>query len=273
MEPSSRQIRTELKAFKKSTEVNHESPETLACWDRAVASGPGCLYQPSDAATAKQESKPSADAELKLVSDMIEVAGNDITRYRKAGGKLSDSDNPARKWADVLWQYHEVHPGTPASIKAATMALRGFGQTGQVDTIIAKAETFKAEDPAWEQVGGFLLYAASKKKDYGLFIKKVESVLERASDKKARAALWLSLGEAYQKQNNIERAKSAFEAVGRESPESDYAKNAKGNLHEVTHLNVGQAAPQFVAKTMNGATISPADLKGKVVLLNFWATW
>jgi tetratricopeptide (TPR) repeat protein len=101
----------------------------------------------------------------------------------------------------------------------------------------------------------------------------VESVLERAIDKKTRAALWLNLGEAYRKQNNLERAKSAFEALARESPGSDYAKSAKGNLYEVTYLNVGQATPQFAAKTMDGKNISPADLKGKVVLLNFWATW
>jgi peroxiredoxin len=34
-----------------------------------------------------------------------------------------------------------------------------------------------------------------------------------------------------------------------------------------------QAAPKFALKDSNGATVSPADYKGKVVLLNFWATW
>lgn len=34
-----------------------------------------------------------------------------------------------------------------------------------------------------------------------------------------------------------------------------------------------QAAPRFALKDSNGATVSPADYKGKVLLLNFWATW
>ena len=34
-----------------------------------------------------------------------------------------------------------------------------------------------------------------------------------------------------------------------------------------------QAAPKFELKDANGATVTPAEYKGKVVLLNFWATW
>ncbi len=35
----------------------------------------------------------------------------------------------------------------------------------------------------------------------------------------------------------------------------------------------GQAAPGFTAKTVDGATVSLAALRGKVVLLNFWASY
>jgi len=34
-----------------------------------------------------------------------------------------------------------------------------------------------------------------------------------------------------------------------------------------------QMAPKFELKDANGATVTPAEYKGKVVLLNFWATW
>jgi len=36
---------------------------------------------------------------------------------------------------------------------------------------------------------------------------------------------------------------------------------------------VGQAAPDFSVTTFDGKTISLKDLKGQVVVLNFWATW
>jgi cytochrome c biogenesis protein CcmG, thiol:disulfide interchange protein DsbE len=36
---------------------------------------------------------------------------------------------------------------------------------------------------------------------------------------------------------------------------------------------VDQAAPNFTLTTFDGRKISLADLKGEVVILNFWATW
>ena len=39
----------------------------------------------------------------------------------------------------------------------------------------------------------------------------------------------------------------------------------------VTSMN--QAAPDFRVTTLEGAPVTPDSLRGKVVLLNFWATW
>jgi cytochrome c-type biogenesis protein len=38
-------------------------------------------------------------------------------------------------------------------------------------------------------------------------------------------------------------------------------------------LEVGNLAPEFQAITDSGETIALADLRGQIVLLNFWATW
>jgi cytochrome c biogenesis protein CcmG, thiol:disulfide interchange protein DsbE len=36
---------------------------------------------------------------------------------------------------------------------------------------------------------------------------------------------------------------------------------------------VGEPAPLFTATTLDGSTLSLADLRGRPVLLNFWASW
>src|SRR5437660_1587380 len=36
---------------------------------------------------------------------------------------------------------------------------------------------------------------------------------------------------------------------------------------------VGQPAPDFTATTLDGQTVRLVDLRGKVVVLDFWATW
>ncbi len=40
-----------------------------------------------------------------------------------------------------------------------------------------------------------------------------------------------------------------------------------------TGVQVGAPAPAFEAKDVDGAPMRLADLKGKVVVLNFWASW
>jgi cytochrome c biogenesis protein CcmG, thiol:disulfide interchange protein DsbE len=38
-------------------------------------------------------------------------------------------------------------------------------------------------------------------------------------------------------------------------------------------LRVGQAVPDFTVKTFDGQSYHLADLRGKVVVINFWASW
>jgi len=39
------------------------------------------------------------------------------------------------------------------------------------------------------------------------------------------------------------------------------------------HAQVGHAAPDFTTPALNGGTVRLISLRGKVVLINFWATW
>ncbi|WP_160723452.1 peroxiredoxin family protein [Bacillus sp. USDA818B3_A] len=38
-------------------------------------------------------------------------------------------------------------------------------------------------------------------------------------------------------------------------------------------LSIGASAPDFTLKTLTGDTVKLSDLRGKKVMLNFWATW
>ena len=71
----------------------------------------------------------------------------------------------------------------------------------------------------------------------------------------------------------LKGAKQAFAAALKASPDSVYATNAKAYIFEIEHLQIGMPAPDFKAKTLDGKEVSLASLRGKVVLLNFWASW
>ena len=42
---------------------------------------------------------------------------------------------------------------------------------------------------------------------------------------------------------------------------------------ESTIIKVGDAAPDFKVEMLDGRSLNLSEMKGKVVLLNFWATW
>ena len=42
---------------------------------------------------------------------------------------------------------------------------------------------------------------------------------------------------------------------------------------ETTLIHEGEMAPDFTVEMLDGTTVKLSDLRGKVVMLNFWATW
>jgi peroxiredoxin len=50
-------------------------------------------------------------------------------------------------------------------------------------------------------------------------------------------------------------------------------KVAQSALYEMDFLRVGQPVPDFTAKDINGSVVQLSALKGRIVLLEFWATW
>ena len=50
-------------------------------------------------------------------------------------------------------------------------------------------------------------------------------------------------------------------------------KNADQEIEATTLVKAGDTAPDFTAEMLDGEKITLSSLRGKVVLLNFWATW
>ena len=50
-------------------------------------------------------------------------------------------------------------------------------------------------------------------------------------------------------------------------------RNSDSEIEAATLVKAGDQAPDFTVEMFDGSRVTLADLRGKVVLLNFWATW
>lgn len=222
---------------------------------------------------AQQQSQQPADPELQQVEKTVREAWQEADQYVKAGGKESDANYPGRKWAVTLWQYRQQHPGTAASAQATAEALHFLAHAEQTGELISKADSLAPDDAIWKRVIGVLREAADRKKDYEYLIAKSKFLLEKASDRDVKMRAQFALAQGLWMKGETEQARATFQKIVAEYPNTPLAREAEGNIHELDSLNLGQPAPLFAYKGINGEPVSLADFKGKIVLLNFWASW
>ena len=55
--------------------------------------------------------------------------------------------------------------------------------------------------------------------------------------------------------------------------ESKYVKELKDRINILSQVQIGKTAPDFTLKTPEGDSLSLSDLKGKYLLIDFWASW
>jgi peroxiredoxin len=67
---------------------------------------------------------------------------------------------------------------------------------------------------------------------------------------------------------------AAAQVLPGDHDENDHGTALPSHADAIKALpKVGQAAPDFTLKTLDGSTIALHDLRGKAVLLNFWTSW
>jgi len=101
----------------------------------------------------------------------------------------------------------------------------------------------------------------------------LEAIGAAAKSKGTKQAASFSAARLLMAQGELDNAKKAYERAREADPASETGLLAKGFVYEIEHLQIGMEAPDFSTTTVDGKKVSLKDLRGKVVLLDFWATW
>jgi thiol-disulfide isomerase/thioredoxin len=188
-----------------------------------------------------------------------------------------------------LLRYQSV-PEVQKVLMAVQPAERG-GKTGALDVTAALVEHHIDNPKLADMARGIYQYSPEN-------VKFLRAVYSKATDPKIRGFAGAQLGDLFNRKSenpdltNAERVKLLSDAeavyaalvedkdVGkvvlyktRDGKEKTLGDNLPGDLREVRELSVGKTLPALVGRDLDDKTAKASDYKGKVLVLDLWATW
>lgn len=178
-------------------------------------------------------------------------------------------------------------------IAAALISMGAVAQTKKakkskkVDPIMALYEKQKAEfEASYPEITKQMndlnkaYYAAKSREEQEelsktarpVFMKYME-VQKEYQEKNPSTIVTASFIAPYASRMSLEEAKAAYEKFSKEAKQSYWGKEMQKSIAARENTLPGKPAPLIAKNDINGNPFSLADLKGKVVLLDFWATW
>jgi len=83
----------------------------------------------------------------------------------------------------------------------------------------------------------------------------------------------VALEESAGSKMNVALTEPIYDAFTPELKATNLGKDIAQRIKAAHAINVGDPAPLFTLNNVNGNPVSLADLKGKIVLIDFWASW
>ncbi|MFT3880290.1 MAG: TlpA disulfide reductase family protein [Gemmatales bacterium] len=204
------------------------------------------------------------------------------------------TDGPAASFAPRFLAFAEKNPKDPSALDSLTWAMQTSGDSTAKNGIYQQA--LKIVRSAYMDSSDikklFPMLANSNNTDSTQLLR---DVIARHPDRKVQAkaakALASGLENAVQRakmiQSRPEMRKNFEEQAGKEVVEAllvnaDQNKKDAAELTKLVqdkyadvfpNLAIGQPAPEVINKDLDDKTVKLSDLKGRVVVLDIWATW
>jgi len=240
----------------------------------------GLRKQFADASKAMQEAK--TDEEKQAAQKKL----------RPATMMIRPEDGPGPKFAARFFKFAQDNPKDPSAVKALSMAINlgGGPKSPSWPKILAILDTEYAASPGIKPV----LRAVGRWGDEA-GDKLLQDVVAKNPDRKIQGLAYKAMAEgqdlAARMADQLKTNERARESVTKDRGAAYVelllanAEHARQKAKEITQfihekygdefpdLSVGKPAPEVVSQNIDGKKVQLSSLKGKVVVLDIWATW
>lgn len=198
----------------------------------------------------------------------------DNVAYAEHAGPAPENPTPEYTAAFEAWIRRAA--GTEVEIDARNDLLTILGNQKQFVEWTDVYVGMIAAAPAHARVGGnasSATYVAEQVGRWGEVHETLLGILEDYPQGDSAPGILYALAEKHQEDGDIDGATSYYERLVAEHTTDWFGEQAAEALYELAELQPGMVAPPFEAVSMAGEAIALKDSLGKVVLLDFWATW
>jgi tetratricopeptide (TPR) repeat protein len=173
----------------------------------------------------------------------------------------------------IAWTAAAQQTSRPQAAQPTVQQLHALIHAGKFEEFAKKVDALDAQDLNWKGVVELFIEAGEQQGDYAYVKGKAKHVVDVNRDPETRATAAFAVATAYWRSGQLREAEGAFGEVAKILPNSDLAQAATGNIHEIKDLAIGQRCPPFTAQATTGERVGPDEMRGKIVLLHFWASW
>jgi thiol-disulfide isomerase/thioredoxin len=187
----------------------------------------------------------------------------------------SDPDgilDPQWHLASEFFDYYVAHSTTPTGIKAGETAFMMWGNLPAADSVESRIPLVGDDSPIWPDalLGlGNTYFRSDRSDDFRSLLHELKTSVTLDE---SRSAVHMQLASYAQRDQDTTAARGNYETVIELDANVFDVQKAESALYELDILNIGQFAPDIDAVTIDGEHIRLANLRGKVVLVEFWAT-
>jgi peroxiredoxin len=206
----------------------------------------------------------------------VRAAWEEVDRYwndREPGGE-NEANDPQHQLAPEFFGIYLVDRSSPVAIRALATAFEMWSNLeGASDTVEHKLAEISADQRGLAVVADSV--RASFRRDQGEIggEERFTRWLNSIPSLETRSRILLSRMRSWNWHGESAKVREACAQIIDWNASDDLVGRARAHIYDLDNLNVGNVAPPFSRLDLSGSVVDLQHLRGRVVLLDFWATW